>query len=85
MFQKLLNVDEFFRQAVIWHEFDIFIDMKKIMTSLFLLLFSSAIPAEDDLSWASGSWFNPNRNYEGFIVQVLPGNAAVVTWFTYTP
>jgi hypothetical protein len=40
----------------------------------------------------SGSWFNPDRDGEGFIVQVLEraapsgeGQAIVVFWFTYSP
>ena len=41
--------------------------------------------ANEPLAYASGSWFNPDRNGEGFVVQVLPDQQAVVTWFTYPP
>jgi N-acetylneuraminic acid mutarotase len=61
--------------------------MKWPSISFLLLCLAATLPAraQDDLAWASGSWFNPNRNYEGFVVQVLPDNIAVVTWFTYPP
>ena len=41
--------------------------------------------ANEPLAYASGSWFNPDRNGEGFVVQILPDQQAVVTWFTYPP
>lgn len=33
----------------------------------------------------SGAWFNPDRSGEGFIVEALPDDRAVVYWFTYRP
>lgn len=33
----------------------------------------------------SGAWYSPERSGEGFIVEVLPDNRAVVYWFTYLP
>lgn len=33
----------------------------------------------------SGAWYNPDRAGEGFIVEVLPDDRAVVYWFTYQP
>lgn len=35
--------------------------------------------------WISGAWFNPEREGEGFIVEVLEDGRGVVYWFTYTP
>ncbi|MEM9301840.1 MAG: sulfatase-like hydrolase/transferase [Pseudomonadota bacterium] len=31
----------------------------------------------------SGSWYDPGRDGEGFVLQVLPDERAVVYWFTY--
>ena len=33
----------------------------------------------------SGSWYDPNRNGEGLIVQYLPNGKALIIWFTYPP
>jgi len=33
----------------------------------------------------SGAWYNPDRTGEGFVVEVLPDDRAVVYWFTYQP
>jgi hypothetical protein len=33
----------------------------------------------------SGSWYDPSHDGEGWFVQVLDGNRAVVYWFTYGP
>ncbi|MEE4304426.1 MAG: hypothetical protein V2J19_09745 [Wenzhouxiangella sp.] len=33
----------------------------------------------------SGAWYNPDRSGEGFIVEALPDDRAVVYWFTYRP
>ncbi len=33
----------------------------------------------------AGAWFNPERDGEGFIIEVLPDDRAVVYWFTYQP
>jgi YVTN family beta-propeller protein len=33
----------------------------------------------------SGAWFDPARNGEGWFVEVLDENSALVYWFTYTP
>ncbi|MEM1411098.1 MAG: M14 family zinc carboxypeptidase [Pseudomonadota bacterium] len=31
----------------------------------------------------AAAWFDPNRNGEGFIIEILPGAQAVLYWFTY--
>lgn len=31
----------------------------------------------------TGSWYNPDRDGEGFLVEILSGDQALVTWFTY--
>ncbi len=33
----------------------------------------------------SGAWYSPQRSGEGFLVEALPDNSAVVYWFTYKP
>lgn len=33
----------------------------------------------------SGAWYDPERNGEGLIVEVLPDDRVVVYWFTYAP
>lgn len=33
----------------------------------------------------SGAWYNPERNGEGFVVEVLPDDRGLIYWFTYTP
>jgi hypothetical protein len=53
--------------------------------ALLSLLGSTTLMAEDELRFASGSWYDPQRNGEGFVVQVMPGDQALVTWFTYPP
>ncbi len=59
---------------------------KRLLITSTLCIFScSHLLAQETLNFASGSWFNPERNFEGFVVQVLPENNAVVTWFTYPP
>lgn len=36
-----------------------------------------------ELQWISGTWFDPERNGEGFVVEVSPQGQGVVYWFTY--
>ncbi|MEM9303374.1 MAG: SMP-30/gluconolactonase/LRE family protein [Pseudomonadota bacterium] len=31
----------------------------------------------------SGAWFDPTRNGEGWLLEILPGDVALVVWFTY--
>ncbi|HLF29611.1 MAG TPA: hypothetical protein VI566_01135, partial [Xanthomonadales bacterium] len=57
----------------------------RFISSALLLLLSRSLAAHDPLAFASGSWFDPQRNGEGFVVQVLPDERALVTWFTYPP
>jgi hypothetical protein len=57
----------------------------KFLALILLLLLSGSLAAHDPLAFASGSWFDPQRNGEGLVVQVLPEERAVVTWFTYPP
>ena len=52
---------------------------------LLFLLTSGPLAADNPLAFASGSWYDPNRSGEGFVVQLLPDGRAVVTWFTYPP
>lgn len=33
----------------------------------------------------SGAWYNPQRDGEGFIVEILPHQRALVYWYTYQP
>ena len=33
----------------------------------------------------SGSWFNPQRSGEGWILEMLPDGSALLFWFTYPP
>ncbi len=35
--------------------------------------------------WISGIWYNPERNGEGFIVELNEDGRAIVYWFTYLP
>ncbi|HSH27119.1 MAG TPA: hypothetical protein VK972_05035 [Wenzhouxiangella sp.] len=32
----------------------------------------------------SGAWYNPEQSGEGFLVEVMPDDRAIVYWFTYT-
>lgn len=54
---------------------------------MFLLFFGGAVgSAHADLpvdSKLSGSWYDPDHNGEGFALQVLENNAALIYWFTY--
>jgi hypothetical protein len=59
--------------------------LKQHLLALFTLFFSATLLAQDPLAFASGSWFDPQRDGEGFVVQLIPGERAVVTWFTYPP
>jgi hypothetical protein len=38
---------------------------------------------QSDFQQYSGAWFNPDTDGEGFIIEVLPDDRAVVYWFTY--
>lgn len=33
----------------------------------------------------TGAWYNPARDGEGFLIEMLSGDRALVTWFTYDP
>ena len=44
-----------------------------------VLLASRTLAAQEPLAFASGSWFDPGRDHEGFVVQMLPGQGALVT------
>ncbi len=59
--------------------------MKPTLILWFALLASVQLSAQEPLAYASGSWYNPDRNGEGFVVQLLSEGRAVVTWFTYPP
>ena len=40
----------------------------------------------DNVLWMSGLWFGgASRDGEGFSVNLINGNLAVVTWYTYLP
>ncbi len=50
------------------------------------LLASSILPAETPFvagTGMTGAWYNPDRDGEGFLVEILDGDRALVTWFTY--
>lgn len=36
-------------------------------------------------SGQTGSWFNPDRSGEGYILEILPDNSVLMVWFTYLP
>ncbi len=59
--------------------------MKPALLLSLALSASTSLAAQEPLAYASGSWYNPDRNGEGFVVQLLPEERAVVTWFTYPP
>ncbi|MEO6065776.1 MAG: hypothetical protein ABIP49_08380 [Lysobacterales bacterium] len=48
---------------------------------------ASARSAADGDYWvgpvASGSWYDPSRDGEGLVVEILPNGRALATWFTY--
>ena len=63
-------------------------ESRKVKRALLLCLctwFGGPLAAAEPLAFASGSWFDPDRNGEGFVVQVLRDRQAIVTWFTYPP
>jgi len=35
--------------------------------------------------WISGAWYNPERDGEGFVVEVNEDGRVIVYWFTFTP
>ena len=60
--------------------------IKPAHTAVCLLLgwlASTSLAFAGSLDFASGSWYDPQRNGEGFVVQVLSDESALVTWFTY--
>jgi len=59
--------------------------MKRQFFAWLTLLASSTLLAHDPLAYASGSWIDPERDGEGFVVQMIPDERALVTWFTYPP
>ena len=59
--------------------------MKRQFFAWLALLASTTLAAHDPLAFASGSWFDPERDGEGFVVQLIPDERALVTWFTYPP
>ena len=56
--------------------------LKKLIIIVWLMFSSSAIAQNEVFS---GSWFDPARAGEGFVVQILDDGRALVTWFTYPP
>ncbi len=42
-------------------------------------------PPERPEEILSGSWYNPNQDGHGFVIQVLAGSQVLVYWFTYDP
>ena len=59
--------------------------MKRQFFAWLALLTSSTSLAHDPLAYTNGSWFDPERDGEGFVVQMIPDERALVTWFTYPP
>ncbi len=59
--------------------------MKRHLFAWLAMLASTTSLANDPLAFASGSWFDPDRAGEGFVVQMIPDERAIVTWFTYPP
>jgi hypothetical protein len=33
----------------------------------------------------SGSWYDPDHDGEGWLIEILPGGIAVIYWFSYDP
>ncbi len=47
---------------------------------------STVTPSEFIVDYTtSGSWYDVNRSGEGYIIEILPDNRALMTWFTYLP
>lgn len=40
---------------------------------------------QSDFQQFSGAWYDPERDGEGFVIEVLPDDRALVYWFTYAP
>ena len=40
------------------------------------------IPVDERMS---GAWYQPERSGEGWVIEILPGDRALVYWFTYPP
>lgn len=62
----------------------------KVLTERFDLtrltsLAGTTCDSQTDLQQYSGAWYNPERDGEGFIVEVLPDDRAVIYWFTHRP
>lgn len=58
--------------------------MPRLIIGLLMVLAASA-STQAQSSRFSGSWFDPARSGEGFIVQIQSDSQALVTWFTYPP
>ena len=48
-------------------------------------LAGSTCENQQPYQWISGAWYDPERDGEGFIVEVIEDGRGVVYWFTYTP
>jgi len=42
-----------------------------------------SLPPEIDEGWLSGSWYDPSHDGEGFVLEILTNQNAVVYWFSY--
>ncbi|RKZ03325.1 hypothetical protein DRQ25_17865, partial [Candidatus Fermentibacteria bacterium] len=54
----------------------------KFLFTVFILCFSTTGMSQSETDH-SGSWYNPARNGEGFHIQFLEADQALVIWFTY--
>ena len=54
----------------------------KVILLLCLLMSTSWAVAQSARNF-SGLWFDPSHNGEGFVIEVIAENRAVVYWFTY--
>jgi hypothetical protein len=51
--------------------------MKRQLLTWLTLLASSTVAAQDPLAFASGSWLDPERDGEGFVVQLIADERAL--------
>ncbi len=41
------------------------------------------VPIEEPLGLITGSWYNPERSGEGYIIEILEDGRAILIWYTY--
>ena len=53
--------------------------------AILTVLAAGTVAASNPLTFASGSWYDPTHDGEGWVVQVFDETSAVMIWFSYTP